>query len=233
MAGEPTLLNTPILANLVTHSTEECMTAIADKQTSAQPRRSARREVPAALIYEQWAGKPVYYKGYRDVLAGKKTIEEVMSCSDMQGVLVALLTGYLYGEIDRKKYLLATNEIGLHLALNDNLCNDIVIYEKAKMEKLRGKFFNIPPKIVIEVDIKIDLAEFENNPDSYVMQKARKLLDFGVERVFWIITSFQKIYVIDRNDPTWHIVDWSTPISILDDCQLNVKQLLDEEEIEY
>ena len=39
------------------------MTAIADKQTPTQPRRSARREVPTALIYEQWAGKPVYYKG--------------------------------------------------------------------------------------------------------------------------------------------------------------------------
>ncbi|MEZ0541264.1 Uma2 family endonuclease [Fibrella arboris] len=209
------------------------MTAIADKQTRTQPRRSSKRNVPAALIYEQWVGKPVYYKGYHDVLAGKKTIEEVMSCSDLQGVLVALLTGYLYGQIDRKQYLLATNEIGLHLALNDNLCNDVVIYEKAKMDKLRGKYFDIPPKIVIEVDIKADVSGFENGADGYVMQKARKLLDFGVERIFWIITSMQKVYVIDRNDPTWHIVDWSTSISILDDCQLNIKQLLDEEEIEY
>ena len=209
------------------------MTALADKQTRTPSRRPAKRAIPAALIYEQWAGKPVYYKGYREVLAGKKTIEEIMSCSDMQGVLVALLTIYIGNHIDRKKYLLATNEIGIHLALNDNLGNDVVIYEKEKVGKLRGKFFDIPPKIVIEVDIKIDLTEFDNNPDSYVMQKARKLLDFGVERVFWIITSFQKIYVIDRNDPTWHIVDWSTPINILDDCQLNVKQLLDEEEIDY
>lgn len=209
------------------------MTAIADKKTRTSARRSSGWAVPAALIYELWDGKPVYYKGYRDVLAGKKTIEEVMSCSDLQGVLVSLINGHLFGMIDRKKYLLATNEIGLHLALNDNLCNDVVIYEKAKMDKLRGKFFDIPPKIVIEVDIKVDVTEFDNNPDSYVMQKSRKLLDFGVERIFWIITSFQKIYVIDRNDPTWHIVDWSTPISVLDDCQLNIKQLLDEEEIEY
>ena len=61
-----------ILATLFTHSTEECMTATADKQTRTYPRRSTKRAVPAALIYEQWAGKPVYYKGYRDVLAGKK-----------------------------------------------------------------------------------------------------------------------------------------------------------------
>ncbi len=199
----------------------------------AQSRRPANRAIPAALIYEQWAGKPVYYRGYRDVLAGKKTIEEVMSCSDMQGVLVSLLNGHLFGLIDRKTYLLATNEIGLHLAMKDNLCNDVVIYEKAKIDKLRGKYFTVPPKVVIEVDIKVDLADFDNNPDSYVMQKARKLLDFGVERVFWIITSFRKIYVIDRNDPAWHIVDWSTPIDVLEGCTLNVRQLLDDEEVEY
>ncbi|MBO0932583.1 Uma2 family endonuclease [Fibrella aquatilis] len=209
------------------------MTALADKQRGTPPRRTARRAIPAALIYEQWAGKPVYYKGYRDVLTGKKTIEEVMSCSDLQGVLVSLINGHLFGMIDRKAYLLATNEIGIHLALNDNLCNDVVIYEKVKINKLRGKYFDIPPKVVIEVDIKADVTEFENGADGYVMQKARKLLDFGVERVFWIITSQQKIYVIDRNDPTWHIVDWSTSINVIDNCQLNVKQLLDEEEIEY
>jgi Uma2 family endonuclease len=126
----------------------------------------------------------------------------------------------------------ATNT-GLISSANDNLTNDLAIYEKAKIGKLRGTFFDIPPKIVIEVDIKADVAGFENGADGYVIQKARKLLDFGVEQVFWIITGIQKIYVIDRNDPTWHIVDWSTSISVLDDCQLNVKQLLDEEEIEY
>ncbi len=101
------------------------MTAIAE----TKPRRTRRllaRNIPTALIYEMWQGKPIYYKGYRDVLSGKKTIQEVMrsaaqSCSDLQGVLVSLLNGYLYTTIDRKKYLLATNEIGLHLALNDNL----------------------------------------------------------------------------------------------------------------
>lgn len=209
------------------------MTALADKQTRTQPRRPAKRTIPAALIYEQWAGTPVYYKGYRDVLAGKKTIEEARSTTDIQGVLTALIVGYVSTQIDRKTYLLATNGAGLQLSSTDNLCNDVVIYEKGKVGKLRGKFFDIPPKIVIEVDIKADVTEFDNGADGYVMQKARKLLDFGVERVFWIITSIQKIYVIDRNDPTWHIVDWSTPINVLDDCQLNVKQLRDEEEIEY
>ncbi|TAE30866.1 MAG: Uma2 family endonuclease [Cytophagales bacterium] len=205
------------------------MTAVAEKKT----RRISSRTIPQALIYEMWDGKPVYYKGYRDVLTGKKTVEEIMSCSDLQGVLVALLTGHLFGIINRKKYLLATNEVGLHLALNENLGNDLIIYEKANLGKLKGKYFDIPPRIVIEVDIKADTSEFENGADGYVMQKMQKMLDFGVEKVFWIITGMQRVYVIDRNDPTWHIVHWSETITIMDDCTLNIKQLLDDEEIAY
>ena len=64
------------------------MTLVAEKK----PRRATTRSIPPALIYERWKGKPIYYKGYRDVLAGTKTLEEVMSCSDLQGALVALLT---------------------------------------------------------------------------------------------------------------------------------------------
>lgn len=196
-------------------------------------RRSSTRSIPPALIYEMWNGKPVYYRGYRDVLAGKKTIEEIMSCSDLQGVLVALLTIYLGGHINRKKYLLATNEIGLHLAVGDNLGNDVVIFEKEKVGKLKGKYFDIPPKIVVEVDIKADVSDFEGKLDGYLIQKSEKLMAFGVEKILWVITSAQKVYIIDRNDPTWYVVNWSENIAVIDDCILNIKQLLDEEEITY
>ncbi|MFD2574220.1 hypothetical protein ACFSUS_26535 [Spirosoma soli] len=101
------------------------------------------------------------------------------------------------------------------------------------MDRLKGKYFDIPPKIVIEVDIKADTTAFENGADGYVMQKARKLLDFGAEKVLWIITSMQRVYVIDRNDPTWYVVDWSETISVLDNCSLNIKQILEDEEIDY
>ncbi|GAB4022262.1 hypothetical protein GCM10028808_69470 [Spirosoma migulaei] len=178
-------------------------------------------------------GKPVYYWGYQEVLAGKKSIEEIRSCSDLQGVLVSLLNGYLYSVINRKKYLLATNEIGLHLALNDNLGNDVVLFEKEKLGKLNGKYFDIPPKIVIEVDIKADLSDFPSKADEYIMRKSQKLLDFGVEKVLWVITGTQKVYVIDHNDPTWYVVNWTENITVLDNCILNIKQLLDDEEIVY
>lgn len=209
------------------------MTPATKEKPRKRTRRVSARNIPPALIYEMWQGKPIYYKGYRDVLAGKKSIEEIMSCSDLQGVIVALLTIFLGSNINRKKYLLATNEIGIHLALKDNLGNDIVIFEKEKVGKLKGKYFDIPPKIVIEVDIKADVADFPNREDGYIMEKSQKLLDFGVEKIFWIVTSTQKVYVIDRNDPTWYIVNWSENITVLDDCILNIKQLLIDEEIDF
>ena len=196
-------------------------------------RRSSTRTIPSALIYEMWAGQPVYYRGYREVLAGKKTLEEIMSCSDLQGVLVALLTIYIGNHINRKKYLLATNEIGLHLAVGDNLGHDLVIFEKEKIGKLKGNYFDVAPKVVIEVDIKADMTDFPNKADEYIMRKSQKLLDFGVEKVLWIITGAQKVYVINKNDPTWYVVNWSETITMLDDCTLNIKQLLDDEEITY
>jgi len=46
-----------------------------EKPKVTRPRRTNRpatRTIPPALIYELWQGKPVYYRGYRDVVAGKK-----------------------------------------------------------------------------------------------------------------------------------------------------------------
>ena len=36
------------------------------------------------LIYEEVNGKPIYYKNYKLVIKGKKTIEEVMASSSLQ-----------------------------------------------------------------------------------------------------------------------------------------------------
>lgn len=209
------------------------MTATTTENPPRKRSRSSTRTVPQALIYEMWQGKPVYYKGYRDVLTGTKAIDEVMSCSDLQGVLVSLLNGYLFSTIDRKRYLISTNEIGIHLAAKDNLANDLAIFEKEKVGKLKGKFFDIPPKVVVEVDIKADLVDFLNRENGYIMEKSQKLLDFGVERILWIVTDTRKVYVIDRNDPTWYVVNWSENITVLDDCILNINQLLADEAIDF
>ncbi|MEZ4904160.1 MAG: hypothetical protein R2822_21630 [Spirosomataceae bacterium] len=103
------------------------MVAIAEKK-----HKKPLKKIPPVLIYEEWEGVPIYYKDYKEVLTGEKTITEIISCSDLQGVLVALINGFSFMNINRKKYLIATNEIGLHLSKNDDLGNDIVVFEKKK-----------------------------------------------------------------------------------------------------
>jgi hypothetical protein len=184
-------------------------------------------KIQSALIFELWNGVPIYYKGYKDVLSGKKTIEEIVYNTDLKGVLLALINGFLGISINRKKYLIATNEIGLHLAKNDNLANDVVIFEKEKIGKLKGKFFDVAPKVVIEVDIKAEISSFQNEETNYILQKSQKMLDFGTEKVVWILTDSQKVFVIDKNETRWYVVNWSENIPLLDDCVLNIKQLLE------
>jgi hypothetical protein len=205
---------------------------VSERPVPKPRQRTKATPVPRSLIYEEWKGKPVYYKGYQEVLAGTKNIEEIMSCSDLQGVIVYLLNGFLYTHLNRKLYTVGTNESGLHMAKNDNLGNDLAIFEKAKVGKLKGKFFSVPPKVVIEVDIKADLESFLNE-GNYLFQKSQKMIDFGTERVIWILTETRKVFVASHDQKEWIITDWDQDIVVLDNCVLNLKQLLDEEEIDY
>ena len=193
-------------------------------------RKPKIRKIPPHLIYEEMNGKPLPYKGYLSVLSGKKNLEEIMGCSSLQSALVYVLGLFIGVNINRKKYLVGSNEAGLHLSLGDNLASDIAIFEKDKIS-LNDKYFNVAPKVVIEVDIKIDLAETEwNNEIEYLLDKSQKLLDFGVERIIWITTKSQKVFVITTNDK-WYVVNYQEDILVLDDCVLNIAKLLEEEEI--
>lgn len=44
----------------------------------------AKHEIPKSLIYEEYDGKPMYYRGYKEVMNGLKTHEEIMGESDTQ-----------------------------------------------------------------------------------------------------------------------------------------------------
>ncbi|MBD2703296.1 Uma2 family endonuclease [Spirosoma sp. BT702] len=205
------------------------------KITGQKSRRNGlqSRNIPPSLIYEIWNGKPVYYQDYQDVLVGTKTVQEVRSCVDIEGVLLALINGHPGITINRKENVLAANKVGISISKNDIVCCDIVVLEKKKLGKLQGNYVDVAPKVGIDVDTKADVSDFPNRLDDYLIQKSQKLLDFGVEKVRWVITSMQKVYIIEQGNPTWHIVNWSENIQVVHDCHLNIKQLLDEEEITY
>jgi hypothetical protein len=139
------------------------------------------KDIPHYLIYEIMDGKPIYYEGFREVLSNKKTFEEIMGSSRLQARIVAVIVKDLNIRLS-DDFEALSNEFGIHLNHKNNLCGDIGIFESSQfLESMdEDKYFDIPPKIVIEVDTK---AAFEFIDDGeYYHNKTQKLLDFGVEK---------------------------------------------------
>ena len=195
-------------------------------------RKPKFRTIPSYLIYEEMNGKPLPYKGFLDVLSGKKKIEEIMGSSSLQSIIVYLVVLLIGNKINRKKYLVGTNEPGIHIRLGDNLSNDIAIFERGDVT-INDKYFDRAPKIVIEVDVKIDLSQTEwNNEWDYIIEKSQKMLDFGTEKVIWITTKSKKIFVSSSTE-RWYMVNFNEDIPLIDDCILNLGQILKDEEVMF
>ena len=88
------------------------------------------KKIPKYLIYEELDGKLLPYKGFRDVLKGNKKIEDIMGSSSLQAFIVSIVNFFIAKSINRKKYLVVSNEAGLHVDVGSNLANDIAIYDK-------------------------------------------------------------------------------------------------------
>lgn len=194
----------------------------------ALPRIPAKK-IPAALIYEIMDGKPIYYKGYRDVINQKKQIEEVMGASTLQGVIIAYILKVLFRNLDDIKYQILTNEQGLHLKKNSNLSADIAIYEKQKLPVSAADkhYASIPPKIQIEIDVEADTESFDS-VDGYIYTKTQKLLDFGVEKVVWILSDNKKVLIATPNE-NWQVVDWHKDIDVIEGIGFCVGRYLKDE----
>jgi Uma2 family endonuclease len=191
---------------------------------------ASKRKIPTHLIKEEMDGVPYYYKGFREVLAKKKTFEEIMGSSVLQVIILDAIKRYLYGAVS-KDFIIASNEAGLHLQKNDNVANDIAIYRKEDIKNFFSKkYFDVPPKLVIEVDIDIE-ADVEKAMElQYVLKKTNKLLDFGVEKVIWIFSEDRKI-IIAEPQSDWVITNWNTDITLMNGLVLNLENLLKENSI--
>ncbi|MCU0426038.1 MAG: Uma2 family endonuclease [Candidatus Kapabacteria bacterium] len=172
--------------------------------------------IPDALIYEMWSGKPVYYRGYKEVFDNPQLIEKSMGSSVYQSLVISSLLKYLFKHLP-DKYEALTNEVGVLLAKNDWRSADIAICDKAQILALsreeQNKYLHFVPNVVIEIDTKADMGEFSSIMDYYA-DKTDDLLDFGVERVIGIFTGTKKIMTATKGNP-WQIVDWSASVEII------------------
>ncbi|MGG7666413.1 hypothetical protein [Dyadobacter sp. BHUBP1] len=130
--------------------------------------------IPASLIFEELDGRPLYRKGYKKVLENKLSPEEVMGCSFLQALVVSIVFPYLKEMLKGKQYWVLCNESGLHVSRGNNLTNDIAVFEKATIKDVFSKKYpDVPPKIAIEVDVKIEADQFPS-PEEYISRKKRK-----------------------------------------------------------
>ena len=81
-------------------------------------------KIPNHLIAEMIDGKPYYYKNYKQVLTNKKTLNDIMGASTLQGFIVTYLTRLLMA-LPEDDFHLFLNETGIHIDNKTNLSGDI------------------------------------------------------------------------------------------------------------
>ena len=188
--------------------------------------KEEKKELLKRLTYEiTKEGKPIYYRGYKEVLKGKLPPEAVIGSSELQAFLVALLVAYLFSKLDKERYLITANELGFFTGEDSYRLLDIAIFDKEKFG-FTEEYTKIPPRVVIEVDVKADLKGYASVED-YTFEKTRELLDAGVEKVIWIFTKSKRILLAERGKD-WIVRDWDKDVEILEGIRINVEKLLKE-----
>ena len=188
--------------------------------------KSQIESVPSTLIYEMDEGKPIYYRGYMDVLNKTKTLEQIMGTSILQSLLIELIKDAIKLQLG-KEYTVLSSELGIQFSKKSWRNTDIAVFLKKDLlaAKNEDKYAAIPPQLVIEVDTKADLEEMPN-PMDYFYTKTDQLLDFGVKQVLWVFTKTQK-FMLAEAGKRWETGNWNEEVVILEKVKLNVAELLE------
>jgi hypothetical protein len=198
---------------------------------SAKKKKQHEAEIPASLIFETIDGRPFYRKGYLEVLNNNKTIEEIMAISSLQGVIISYLLEILFTRVGTKQYRILSNEIGVHIEHNNNLASDIGIFDKNVLTpaKINIHLPDVPARIFIEVDIRAETDDLGET--GYISLKTQKLLDFGAEKVIWVLTK-PKMVIMATPGGKWDWLDWNLEIELMDGIEFNIGKYLDREGVE-
>ena len=191
-----------------------------------------KQEIPSYLIRDMIDGVPYYYKGYKDVLNKTKTRHDIMPCSTLQAEIIMYLNILLIQAINLKKYRVYTTESGNHLAKNVNYGLDLAVYDKAILtaKKINKHYANVPPELVVEVDIKVELDDL--NEIDFINKKTQSLLDYGTKKVIWVISESKKILIAEGGgERDWLLRDWNKDFELFDGITANIGQYLKDNDI--
>lgn len=62
------------------------------------------QSIPKSLVYEEFGGRVYYRKGYRQVLLGLKTEEEIIGSSIFQSLIVQAIVFYIKSILPKKQF---------------------------------------------------------------------------------------------------------------------------------
>ena len=204
---------------------------ISKKSKSARSKKAG--DIPAALVKETIDGIPFYYAGYRSVLNKTKTLEDIMADSGLQIDLKAYFFRLLIQYFDLKKFKVYVGEVGSHLDHRSNLGLDVAVYDKKILtpDKITAKYIDVTPKIVIEIDVNVEMAERnENIFEEFVLRKVKKLFEFGTEKIVWVFSK-SKTVIVARPGGSWDVVDWDQDVELAEGIVFNIAKYLEEEGI--
>ncbi|MEK7254898.1 MAG: hypothetical protein AAB316_09145, partial [Bacteroidota bacterium] len=190
-------------------------------QAIAQSPSKQKQAIPSYLIRDVIGGKPYYYKGWQDVVNGTKTYEDTMGCSTLQAVINAYLTRFYYTKINSPDFWFFNTESGNNLRKRVNMSFDISLYSVSDLpaSKISRKYANVPPKIVMEIDVRVDPGE--KTEMELVREKTQELLDYGVEKILWIFTTTREILVA-MPGKEWIFYDWNEDVEFMDGHFFNI-----------
>lgn len=184
------------------------------------------RRVPEHLVYEWLNGKPIYYRGYKNVLSGKLKSEDIMGSSRIQAFFISLIVERLLPHL-LKTHKIFYSEMGVHISAGNNLSTDIAIYRRSDLTPqwlMQDTYADLPPLVVIEVDTKAAPESVEDF-NVYFTDKMQKYLDFGVEKVVWIFTKTKKIWIAEKGGQPWLIVNCDYQLTVLNE-KFTIEQLI-------
>lgn len=196
-------------------------------------RQREREKQLTQLIYEtDEAGKPVYYKGYREVLNGTVEPDKIMGASYLQSFLVDTLLHFFHTHPLQKKFKFLASELGVQIARKKWRSCDIAIYHRERLKgyPMTNKYIDLPPDYVIEIDTKADLSKYKNQQD-YFLEKTRQLHEFGVKKVIWIFTeNIPVIWESNAGEPITIHQSWDVDLTVTEGVMFNLARLVEAEE---
>lgn len=197
--------------------------------TSAPPRR---RRVPEYLVKDEIDGVRFYYPGYRQVMAGKKNLEEIMGTSGLQSLLITYFIELLLSKLDKGRFKALTGETGNRLGLRNNLSLDIAIFERSVLtaSKITTKYVDVPAYCVIEIDVQAEWEEGNMSDVEFIGLKTKKLFEFGTQKLVWVLSKSKKVIVAEPGK-RWEIIEWDEDIELIEGISFNVGHYLQEEGI--